>query len=174
MAKNKKKDIVDDENIEEVVEEVSEAEAHQAEIDALKVELEETKSNALRAIAESENYKKRIQREMEMSMKYRIQSFATTILPALDNLERALESANDDDPMKQGVQMIYEQIVDALKSEGVSEIDALDLPYDANFHQAFMTEKVEGVEPNTVLAVLQKGYLLKDRILRPSYVKVSE
>ena len=70
--------------------------------------------------------------------------------------------------------MIYMQLVNALKNEGVEEVDVLDKPFDANFSQAIMTEKKEDVEPNTVIQVLQKGYKLKDRILRAAMVKVSE
>ena len=70
--------------------------------------------------------------------------------------------------------MIYMQLVNALKNEGVEEVDVLDKPFDAKFSQAIMTEKKEDVEPNTVIQVLQKGYKLKDRILRAAMVKVSE
>ena len=119
----------------------------------------------------------RLIQEAETNKKYRIQSFALEILPVLDNLERALmqkttteESAN----FKKGLEMIYTQLVTALKNEGVEEIDVLNKPYDAANAQAIMVEKKEGVEPNIVIEVLQKGYKLKDRILRAGMVKVSE
>jgi molecular chaperone GrpE len=70
--------------------------------------------------------------------------------------------------------MTYNQLIEALKKEGVEEIDALNKPFDANFHQALMMEKKEDVEPNIVIEILQKGYVLKDRLLRPALVKVSE
>ena len=70
--------------------------------------------------------------------------------------------------------MIHTQLVDILKKEGIEEIDALDKDFDPNFHHAIMQEAVEGVESGKVIQVLQKGYMLKDRILRPALVKVSE
>lgn len=169
---------------EEIIEELDESLAANDEksknpeleerIAELEADNEKLKNDYYKVFAETENAKKRMQRELDGSLKYRIQSFATSILPAIDNLERALSSAGDEDPMKKGVEMIYNQIMAALSSEGVDVIDALDKPFDANFHQAIMTEKVDGVPSNTVVEVLQKGYMLKDRILRPSYVKVSE
>lgn len=144
------------------------------EIETLKRENAELKNQYYKAYADADNYKKRVQKELENSLKYRIQSFASEILPVIDNLERALQQETTDEQMKQGVQMIYDQLIASLKEEGVIEIEALDQPFDYNIHQALMTEKVEGIEPNKVLEVLQKGYKIKDRILRPAFVKVSE
>lgn len=176
MSKDKKKqtDVQPPEVNEDVESKTSEVADLEQEVGTLKIENEKLKNDYYKAFADTENYKKRMQRELENSLKYRIQSFATSILPAMDNLERALSSASDEDPMKQGVSMIYDQISHALKAEGVEEIDAVGKPFDANLHQSIMAEKVEGVEPGQVIEVLQKGYVLKDRILRPSYVKVSE
>ena len=92
----------------------------------------------------------------------------------IDNLERALLQETSDELIKQGVQMIYNQLIASLKEEGVIEIEAKDQPFDYNIHQALLTEKVDGIEPNMVLEVLQKGYKIKDRVLRPALVKVSE
>jgi len=94
----------------------------------------------------------------------------------LDNLERALaiEPTPETESYRKGVEMIYQQLIHALTKEGVSEIEALGKEFDPNFHQALMMEAVEGAEPNHVVEVLQKGYLLKDRILRAAMVKVSE
>lgn len=143
-------------------------------IEKLTLENQELKNQYFKAYADAENYKKRAQKELENSMKYRIQSFATQILPAIDNLERALNNDTTDQAFKEGVVMIYNQLLGALKEEGVSEIEALNKPFDHNVHNALMSEKIEGVEPNQVVEVLQKGYMLKDRILRAALVKVSE
>ncbi len=147
------------------------------EIKKLEDEVARLKNDYARAYADTENTRKRLIQEAETNKKYRIQSFALEILPVLDNLERALmqkttteESAN----FKKGLEMIYTQLVTALKNEGVEEIDVLNKPYDAANAQAIMVEKKEGVEPNIVIEVLQKGYKLKDRILRAGMVKVSE
>lgn len=143
-------------------------------IEKLQQENQELKNQYYKAYADADNFKKRSAKELENAMKYRIQSFASEILPAIDNLERALDNETSDEAMRTGVKMIYDQIIAALKKEGVSEIEALDQPFDHNVHQALLTEKVEDVEPNQVVEVLQKGYMLKDRVLRASLVKVSE
>lgn len=143
-------------------------------IESLSRENEELKNQYYKAYADAENYKKRTQKELQNSLKYRIQSFASDILPAIDNLERALNNDTKDEAFKEGIVMIYDQLMAALEKEGVTEIDALNQPFDHNVHNALMTEKVEGTPPNMVIEVLQKGYMLKDRILRAALVKVSE
>lgn len=141
----------------------------------LKEEVKKLQNEYYKAYADAENIRKRQQRDYELSMKYRIQSFAESILPAIDNLERALSDDSDDaKAYREGVEMIYEQILNALKQEGVTPINALNKPFDPNIHQALSTEEVEGVEPNIIVEEYQKGYMIKDRVLRASLVKVSE
>jgi molecular chaperone GrpE len=152
-----------------------EIEALKEELETLKGENKILKNDYFKAYADAENIKKRNQLDLEMSKKYRIQSFAVDLLPTIDNLERALDSMEDKESLiAKGIQMTYVQLIELLKKEGVEEIQALNQSYDANFHQALMSEKVEGVEANIIVEVLQKGYILKDRLLRPSLVKVSE
>jgi molecular chaperone GrpE len=128
-----------------------------------------------KAYADAENIKRRNQQDLEVAKKYRIQSFASDILPVIDNLERALETIEDkESSVAKGVLMTYNQLIESLKKEGVEEIIAEGMVFDPNFHQPLMMEKVEGLESNKVIQVLQKGYKLKDRLLRPSLVKVSE
>lgn len=127
-----------------------------------------------KAYADAENTKKRLQQEFASKSKYMIQSFATEMLPVIDNLERALENADTESAIYVGVNMVHQQLTAALKKEGVEEIAALGLEFDPNFHHAILTEAKEGVEANIVIEVLQKGYKLKDRILRAALVKVSE
>lgn len=175
MTEEKVLDSVEETQTEETVAEVTDKEAESLEIiEKLQAENTELKNQYFKAYADADNFKKRSAKELENAMKYRIQSFAKEILPAIDNLERALSSETNDENMRIGVQMIYDQIMAALKKEGLQEIEALDQPFDHNVHQALLTEKVEGVEPNMVVEVLQKGYMLKDRVLRASLVKVSE
>lgn len=147
------------------------------EIVKLKEEAAANKNAYFKAYADTENLKKRLQAESDNVRKYRIQSFAMEILPVLDNLERALDIKSDDANIKnyaKGFEMIYQQLVAILEKEGVKEIEALDKPFDPNFHQALMQEPKEGVESGMVIEVLQKGYMLKDRVLRATLVKVSE
>ena len=180
MSKNKKKEEVKDipeqveeeKETEEVVEDLNE----ESELEQLQKEIEKLKNDYARAYADTENLKKRLMAEAEQTRKYRIQSFAKEIVPVIDNLERALgsEVQEADEGFKKGIEMIYDQLMSALKNEGVEVIDCLNKPFDPNLAQAIMTEKKEGVEAGLVIEVLQKGYVLKDRILRPAMVKVSE
>ena len=168
----KEKDIPSEEVEEEVVEDINQ----EPEVDILKKQIDILKNDYARAYADTENLKKRLNAEAEQTRKYRIQSFAKEILPVIDNLERALQTeVNEaDEGFKKGVEMTYNQLIAALKNEGVEVIDCENKPFDPNYHQAIMQEKKEGVEPGIVIEVLQKGYVLKDRILRPAMVKVSE
>lgn len=158
----------------EVVDELTQASAR---IAGLEGEVVKLKNEYFKAYADAENMKKRLQNDFDSRMKYRIQSFALDILPVIDNLERALgntQQQDSNDSVLKGIEMIYMQLIEALKKEGVEEINALNQPFDPNFHHALMMETIEGVDANLVVEVLQKGYKLKDRILRASLVKVSE
>lgn len=147
----------------------------QNEIDELKSEVDRLKNAYAKAYADTENVKKRLQNEADTNKKYRIQSFAKGILPAIDNLERAIAASDDSESqLNKGVEMIYNQLIKSLKDEGVEEIDCLNKKFDPNFEQSIMVEKKEGVEPGVVIEVLQKGYMLKDRVLRAAMVKISE
>ncbi|AMC93449.1 molecular chaperone GrpE [Erysipelothrix larvae] len=150
-------------------------EALMKENEELKTALEVSKNDYLKVFADADNMKKRLERDYDLSMKYRVQTFAHSILPAIDNLERALnQEVVEGQSYRDGVKMIYDQILEALKQEGVVQIDALNKPFDPNIHQALVAEAVEGVEPNTVVEEFQRGYMIKDRVLRASLVKVSE
>ncbi len=146
-------------------------------ITKLEEEIKELKHNLLKEKADLENTKKRLERERIIERKYVALSISKNLLPALDSFDLALmHKVTDEESEKifQGFKMIKEQLVKALEEEGVSEIDALDEEYDPNFHQAIITEKVENKEPNIVIEVIQKGYIFKDRLIRPAIVKISE
>ncbi|MCI9525046.1 MAG: nucleotide exchange factor GrpE [Erysipelotrichaceae bacterium] len=147
------------------------------EVKQLKEELATSKNAYFKAYADADNMKKRLQAESENVRKYRIQSFASEVLPVIDSLERALAVTVEDEAVVnyvKGFEMIYTQLKSILEKEGVTEIEALEKPFDPNYHNALMQEKVEDVESGIVLEVLQKGYMLKDRVLRAALVKVSE
>ena len=157
--------------------EPSETEVLRAEKEALAAEVNRLKNDYARAYADTENMKKRLEKDFEQRSKYRIQDFAREILPVLDNCERALAvkpKDTEDENYRKAFEMVHRQLRTALEKEGVSEIEAEGQPFDPNLHQAMMSEKAEGVEPGMVLQVLQKGYKLKDRLLRAAMVKVSE
>ena len=148
-----------------------------ARIAELEAELAKAKNDYYMAYADTQNMRKRLQNDADMIRKYRIQGFAADILPAIDNLERALSVVSENEEVKNymnGINMVYQQIMNALTNEGVSVIEAKDKPFDPKVHQALVMEKVEGVESGIVLEEIQKGYMLKDRVLRATLVKVSE
>lgn len=137
-------------------------------------EIAKLKNAYAMAYADTENTRKRLTSDYENKMKYHMQDFAKNVLPVLDNCERALAQATQDEAYRKGVEMIYNQLKACLEAEGVKEIEALDQPFDGNYHQALMSEKKDSVESGIVIEVLQKGYLLKDRLLRAAMVKISE
>ncbi|MBR2825327.1 MAG: nucleotide exchange factor GrpE [Solobacterium sp.] len=170
---------------EEVMEEVEiEEEKPNQEMEQLKQENKELqekvdilKNEYARAYADTENMKKRLQNEFDQKMKYHIQDFAKEVIPVIDNCERALAlevKDEADENYRKGFEMVKNQLWSSLQKEGVEEIEALGLPFDPNWHQAMLSEHQEGVEEGIVLEVLQKGYKLKDRLLRPAMVKISE
>ena len=141
--------------------------------------ISELEDKLLREKAELINYRKRKEEETERLLKYSSEDIAKSLLPIVDNFERAINM--DDDNLEDevskflsGFKMIYCTFVSVLEKNGIKAIDEANVPFDPAFHQAIMTEKREGVEPEMILEVLQKGYLLKDKVIRPAMVKVSE
>ena len=140
---------------------------------------EENYDRLLRITAEFENYKKRMEREMNDFRKFANESLIKDILPIVDNLERAVRipygnNENAFNGMLEGVQMTLKGLLESLERFGVVPIDSLDKPFDPNFHQAVMQEESEGHPDNTVSKELQKGYMMNDRLLRPAMVVVSK
>ena len=174
------KNEVEEKDSEEVeatlVEEINEVDVLNEKIKNLEETNKKLQNDYAKAYADTENMRKRLTSEFEMSKKYRIQSFAADILPVIDNLERALSQEPNEatESYYKGVEMIYNQLTYALKKEGVEEIESLNKAFDHNVHQAIMTEAKDGVDSDIVIEVLQKGYKLKDRVLRAAMVKVSE
>ncbi len=150
-----------------------ETEALKAEIASLNQKVAILKNEYAKAYADTENTRKRLQKEHENYLKYHIRDFAMQILPVLDDCERALAQKTDDEGYRKGVEMIYNKLKAALEKEGVTEIEAVGQPFDPNWHQALMSEEAEGTESGIVLQVFQKGYKLKDRLLRAAMVKIS-
>ncbi|KJD57177.1 nucleotide exchange factor GrpE [Bacillus velezensis] len=155
----------------------SQEEALQHQIDELQGLLDEKENKLLRVQADFENYKRRSRLEMEAAQKYRSQNVVTEILPALDNFERALQVEAESEQTKsllQGMEMVRRQLMDALEKEGVEAIEAVGQEFDPNLHQAVMQVEDENFGSNIVIEELQKGYKLKDRVIRPSMVKVNQ
>ena len=137
-------------------------------------ELEETKDRLLRLQAEFVNYKRRVEREKSELYVYGCETMAKDLLPVVDNVERALDSIREkDEAVYQGIDMIWRQMVQVLKKHQIEEIVAEGQPFDMNVHHAVQTEPCEDENrKNTVAEVLQKGYRMKERVLRPAMVKV--
>lgn len=161
----------------EEVEEKEEAAEEDVKEDAEKAEankqLEDLNNKLLRLQADFINYKNRVEREKENIYSYALEDIMSQLLPVLDNFERALNNMEEANSYYEGVKMIYDQMVDVLSKNGLKEIDCLNKPFDPNFHHAVMSEESDK-EEGTILEVLQKGYMLKDKVIRPSMVKVAK
>lgn len=141
--------------------------------------IKELEDELLRSKAEFINYRKRLEDEQVRLLKFCNEDLIKETLPILDNFERAIsmDDTNLDDEVSKflsGFKMIYCNFVNVLKNYGVIEIDGNNKPFDPVYHEAIMTEKRDGVEAGMVLEVLQKGYILKGKVIRPAMVKVSE
>lgn len=130
-----------------------------------------------RTRADFENYQKRSQRDLAQERRYWHGSLALDLLPALDNLERATvaaRQANESGPLVQGVALVQAQLLDMLRRHGITPIEAQGQPFDPNLHQAVMQQPTADFPPNTVVQVLEQGFLIHDRVLRPARVVVSK
>ncbi len=148
------------------------------QIQSLKDQLDQKDDQLLRAQAEIVNMQNRNKKEQAAMIKYDGQSLAKDVLPVLDNLERALSTQADDEAaqqLKKGVEMVYGHLQDALKKHSVTEVPADGEKFDPNIHQAVQTVPADKDHPaDTVVQVLQKGYLFKDRTLRAAMVVVAQ
>lgn len=143
---------------------------------SLKQEAEENYNRYLRVQADFDNFRKRTRKEREDLLKYASQPLIESLLPAVDNLERALtagQGSDDAGSLMKGVDMVFRQIKQVLDQEGLQAIEAEGKPFDPQYHQAVMQEESADHESGIVIQELQKGYVLKDRVIRPSMVKVS-
>ena len=160
----------------EVVEEKTAEELLQEKIEKLEEEAKASEDKYLRLYAEFENFKRRKNKEIETNNVYKSQKVITEILPSLDNLERALQVESDNEEIKsllKGVEMVYEGLLNVLKSEGVELIETENAQFDPNYHHAVMQEEDSEKESGAILDTFQKGYKLKDRVIRPAMVKVN-
>ncbi|MDS3962264.1 nucleotide exchange factor GrpE [Staphylococcus epidermidis] len=154
-----------------------ESESQDTKIKELEKLANDNEEKYLRLYAEFENYKRRIQKENQINAIYKAQGVLTDILPSIDNIERALQIEGDDESFKslqKGVQMVHESLLRALKDNGLEEILAEGKEFDPNLHQAVVQDDNPDFKSGEVTQELQKGYKLKDRVLRPSMVKVNQ
>lgn len=134
---------------------------------------DEWKNRYMRTLADFENFRKRSEKEKQDFFKYALSGTFKEILPVLDNFDRALEHAEGGDDFHKGVLLIYKQLFDALKKTGLRPIEDVSGTFDPNIHEAVIREEDPSVPNHSVTALLQKGYFLNDRLLRPALVKVA-
>ena len=163
---------------EEMPEEMDQA---SAEMDALKRQVEEAEVKLAesvdgwqRAQAEFQNYKKRVERDSEMLRVNMKGDIVKKILPVLDDLERAMQNRPADEPWTDGIELIVRKFQTVLDSDGVKKIEAEGVEFNPNFHEAISNESSEEVESGYVIAVVQNGYMLGERVIRPALVRVAQ
>lgn len=147
-----------------------------SELSKLQAELEEQQQRVLRTQADFDNFRRRTQKEKEDLAKYASSLLITELLPVIDNFERALSTGTDNPEVSsyaKGVEMIFRQLEGVLKAEGLEEMNSVGQPFNPEFHQAIMQVESDEYEEGIVVEEVQKGYKLKDRVLRPAMVKVS-
>lgn len=163
----------------------SEVTAEQARIAELEAQLEaaqqasvEERERAIRAVAEMENLRRRAAQDVEKAHKFALEKFAGELLPVLDNLERAIELADKENdalkPMIEGVELTLKSMQSSVAKFGLVALDPTNQAFDPNAHQAMSMVPSADVAPNTVIAVMQKGYELNGRVIRPAMVMVSK
>ncbi len=143
-------------------------------IEELEKQVEEKEDKYLRLQAEYSNYMRRTQEEKQTIGIFANEKIITELIPVIDSMERAMDACADkENDMYKGIELVHKQLIDCLEKFEVEEISALNEDFDPNLHLAVMQESIEGVEPNKVVMVLQKGYKLNTKVIRPTMVKVS-
>jgi molecular chaperone GrpE len=157
----------------------------QEKINALELSLAMAKStvadqkdSVIRAKAEVDNVRRRAAQDVEKARKFALEKFAAEMLSTVDNLERALQNIDKDDESNtaiiEGIELTYQGLLASLEKFSIKAIDPQDQPFNPELHQAMSMQEVEDVAPNTVIAVMQKGYELNGRLIRPAMVMVSK
>jgi molecular chaperone GrpE len=148
------------------------------QVETLQDDLAQARDVALRAQADAQNVKRRAEQDVEKARKFALERFCSELLPVVDNLERSLEAIDSDDealkPVAEGIELTLKSFLDALRKFQIEAIDPQGEPFDPQQHQAMSMIENPDAEPNTVLAVMQKGYTLNGRLVRPAMVMVSK
>ena len=147
-------------------------------IEKLQTDLAQAEDASLRAMADAQNVKRRAEQDVEKARKFALEQFSKDLLPVVDNLERALDAAVGDEeaikPIAEGVELTLKTFMDVMKKFHIEAVDPAGEPFDHDLHQAIGMLPNADVEPNTVLDVMQKGYTLNGRLMRPAMVMVSK
>ena len=152
-----------------------------AEVEGLRKKLEEASSKTseykdswMRSQAEFQNYRKRIERDSELTYASLKGDIVRKILPVLDDLERALQNRSPEDAWANGIELVARKFQTILESEGVKKIEAVGVEFDPNFHEAISHEPADGVQSGHVIGVVQNGYMIGERVIRPALVRVAQ
>jgi molecular chaperone GrpE len=127
-----------------------------------------------RAVAEFQNYKKRMERDREADRAWMKGELIKKVLPVLDDLERALLNRPDEDAWANGIELITHKLQSILEFEGIERIEAEGKVFDPNYHEAISYESAEGIESGSIIAIIQNGYMLGDKVVRPALVRVAK
>ncbi|OOE37740.1 nucleotide exchange factor GrpE [Salinivibrio kushneri] len=150
----------------------------EAALEASEAKVQEQQDGVLRARADVDNMRRRTEQEVDKARKFALEKFAGELLPVIDNLERAVEMADKEDesikPMVEGVELTLKTMMDTIDKFGLKAIDPQGQPFDPELHQAMTIQESAEHEPNTVMMVMQKGYELNGRVVRPAMVMVSK
>lgn len=184
MKKNKKapeqEEIIEKEDVVENPEGVNqddmvESENFEEELDLLKIENQKLREDYLRSLADCENIKRRCAQEIEKNSKYAIASFAKALLSVADNLQRALDASHENcEALLKGVELTQAELVKVFEKFGIRKMEILGTHFDPNFHQVVQEVEDKSKEAGTIVAELQTGYMINDRILREAMVVVSK
>jgi molecular chaperone GrpE len=178
--KDPRKNIEEQVPVENESQQTSELQGDQDELDSVRSELAEAQAKVAenldgwqRALAEFQNYKKRVERDRSSDQAMMKGDLIRKVLPVLDDLERALSNRPADSAWANGIELIQRKLLLILESEGVRRIEAEGAVFDPNVHEAISQEPIDGAESGSVVAVTQQGYILGDRVIRPAQVKVA-
>ena len=144
------------------------------QLEELRRERDALQDRLLRTAAEFDNYRKRMDRERRDLADHTAGEVIKDLLPIIDNLERALQASEQDDPLRKGVELIHKQMLEMLRKRGVTPIEALGADFDPNVHEAVTHEESDQHREGEVMEELQRGYKVADRLLRPAMVKVAK
>ncbi|MGL9732847.1 MAG: nucleotide exchange factor GrpE [Wolbachia sp.] len=143
-------------------------------LNALKERATQLEDHLRRTIADNENIKRIMQKQISDTSDYAVTQFARDMIDSCDNLKRVMENLKDSDPVHEGIKVAHQKIMNDLKKYGIEEIDPMEESFDSNLHQAVMEREDNKKETGTIVEVLQTGYTIKSRLLRPAMVIISK
>ncbi|WP_410541941.1 nucleotide exchange factor GrpE [Wolbachia endosymbiont (group A) of Oxytorus armatus] len=143
------------------------------DLNTLKERAVQLEDHLRRAVADNENVKRIMQRQISDASDYAVTKFARDMIDSCDNLKKVMEILKDGDPVHEGIKVAYQKIINDLKKHEVEEVDPLGELFDSNLHQAVVEREDNEKEPGTIVEVLQTGYTIKNRLLRPAMVIIS-